>query len=81
MGKLYLIWEIGPMGFSTVKTELVPTDVKPENLPAITKGEGQALLFELIDYDCSTNFGQAIESGKLLEDLKKGYLSIQYHRK
>lgn len=65
-----LLLYIPPTGFfGELSPEII---LLPEedtvNLRSYTRGEGQALLFELSDYDVSKIFGQrAIEEGKLVE--------------
>jgi hypothetical protein len=61
--RCYLLVTIGPLGFN------YPADVRwlsepPKNLYQYTRGEGQALLFKLENYDVSTNFGAALLSGE-----------------
>ena len=66
----YLLVVVGPLGFS------YPCDAKwlteaPEDLSRFTKGEGQALLFKLEKFDCSTEFHAALVSGEVPEAFKK----------
>jgi hypothetical protein len=62
----YLLVVIGPLGFD------YPADVRwlskpPESLYQYTRGEGQALLFKLENYDASTEFHEALLSGEAQE--------------
>jgi len=72
--KLRIVLRIGPLG---LKNELWPPEVKfvdrPQYLPAVTRGEGQALQFVLEDSDCSGPFYEALQNlgdGELLAFLQ-----------
>jgi hypothetical protein len=64
----YLLMEISPTGFDFVTLSFLPEP--PEDLGMVTHGEGQALLFKLEKFDCSTEFARALENGEFLKAVK-----------
>src|SRR5271168_4460385 len=61
--KCYLLVMIGPLGFD-FSADVRWFSQPPENLYQYTRGEGQALLFKLENYDASTEFHAALLSGE-----------------
>jgi hypothetical protein len=72
--KLYLLVYIGPLGLSW--TEIRVLAKPPESLYAIGRGEGQALLFKLDKFDCSTEFFEALMDGRVAEDSAKFHFKV-----
>lgn len=71
----YLLVIIGPLGMT------YPADVRwlsapPEDLLQYTRGEGQALLFKLEKFDCSTEFAAALNNGQAAEGYGKTRLEL-----
>ena len=64
--KVYLSLRIGPLGFEQ-NIGVFISNTKPDPLK-YTRGEGQALIFELIDFDCSTEFAAALRDGRFIND-------------
>jgi hypothetical protein len=77
--KLYLIVYVGPSGFNWVDAWL--TDKKPTNLQTVTRGEGQALLFELVGQDLSRGFSEALQDGTLMKELGERIASFDFKKK
>lgn len=65
--KIKLVLRIGPTGFEWTSLWLTDQEVDPAHE---TKGEGQCLVFALIDRDCSNEFYDALEKGEVLAYLK-----------
>lgn len=71
--KLRIVLHIGPLG---LQSELLPAKVqfvdRPQNLAAVTRGEGQALQFVLEDWDCNQAWADGLQNladGDLLQHL------------
>ncbi|HBI38186.1 MAG TPA: hypothetical protein DDY71_11125 [Spirochaetia bacterium] len=75
--KLYLLVTIGPTGLNW--TSLIFLNEKP-NAYSYTRGEGQALVFELVDGDFSTNFKQALDDGLFIEEYGKRFYEIDIRK-
>jgi hypothetical protein len=67
---LDIIIEIGPTGFKHPVLMRFVSRNDEINLAGLTKGEGQALRFRLVDADCSSRFHQALNDGRVMQDLK-----------
>lgn len=78
MAKLYLVLRIGPLGLD--HTELLLTDERREPY-SVTRGEGQALLFELIDGDYSTEFAKAMKDGLVLNHVGRRWHKVDIRRR
>jgi len=72
--KLYLLVYIGPLGLSW--TEIRVLAKPPESLYSIGRGEGQALLFKLDKFDCSTEFFEALMNGQVAADLANFHFRV-----
>lgn len=70
MSDLYLLVKIGPLGFTHKPAFVTWLDTPHVDLASATHGEGQALLFRLERYDCSTAFAEAIKSGQLVTNYR-----------
>lgn len=71
----YLLVIIGPLGL-TYPAEVRWLSEPPENLAQYTRGEGQALLFKLEKWDCSTEFNAALKDGQAAEGYGKCKLEL-----
>lgn len=78
MKDLFLILHIGMTGLSS--SEIIITDEEP--VPAeITRGEGQALVFKMVDADCSNAFAAALKSGKFVDDFGRQRIPVAINRR
>lgn len=62
---LKLIMHIGPLGLE--HTEISLTNRENIDPYSYTKGEGQCLIFDLIDFDTSNEFSKALHNGDFLK--------------
>ena len=76
--RLWLQIYIGPTGFNWMEARLL--DKKPESQYAVGKGEGQAMLFELVDGDYSTEFYKALCSGEVFKDVGGRRFDFDLHK-
>jgi hypothetical protein len=76
---LYVLILVSPVGLKS--SDIVFLDNKPNNLLEYTRGEGQALLFKLINFDCSTNFSEALSSGLFFQDYGAIYNQISFKQR
>jgi len=71
---LYLTLTIGPLGFSMAEIQL--TGGKPDPY-AVTKGEGQALVFKHIGGDYSTEFAEALRKGQVVQAIGQRWHKVK----
>ena len=64
MPKLYLVLHIGPLGFDYAAIRLMTEKPDPYYF---TRGEGQAMVFEKVDGDYSTEFSAALRDGRVMQ--------------
>lgn len=69
MELLYLIIHIGASGFSNLNVRIVSVEPTKEELYNITRGEGNVLVFKIIDGDFSTGLYEALQNGELLKQI------------
>jgi len=69
--QLYLITMISPIGLKHVSFKL--TNDKPDPY-RYTRGEGNCLIFKLVDRDYSTEFFKALEDGRIMNDVGEYYI-------
>jgi len=63
--KLFIVLEINPVVYPVISFSDNPY------LPEVyTRGEGQAMIFELFDADFTEKFGKTVSSGKFLKSMK-----------
>ena len=81
--KLYLTIRAGPLGFTKNDwpARITFHREKHENLLALSRGEGQVLQFALDGYDVSTAFGEALDTGEVLEFFDFYQWSLRCHDK
>lgn len=63
---LYLEVYIGPTGFNWMEFRVLDKKPDPEHR---THGEGNCLIFRLVDGDYSTNFFEALKDGELMRTI------------
>ena len=68
---LYLEIYIGPLGLQNVCFRLL--DKKPDPRHA-ARGEGNCLVFKLVDGDYSTEFYEALQNGDVMKDVGNKFI-------
>jgi len=71
--ELYLLLNISPVGLKNV--QIILKDEKPDPY-SYTKGEGQSLVFKLVDFDSSTEFYKALFDNRFYETYGKIFYEI-----
>jgi hypothetical protein len=72
--KLYLVLTISPCGLSDM--DIIFLDEEPDPYH-YTRGEGQAMVFELKTWDFSMNFLKAVQDGRFFNDYGKHRYQVE----